>query len=273
MILNLLLFKNSSKLICMIGLIKLISIGSFASQPLKIIIDPGHGGADHGAVFYNIREADINLKVANLLKKLIDQNISLHSVLTRNSDENLTLEDRSHFASKQNGDVFISLHSNSFNNSKTHGVEFYFQNQLPPNEEAMYLANKENNSLDFTKNSLWPLKPIAGYEYIKSEVVNILQDLQLNQRIHLSSQLAEKLNNQWIGLKRSTQHSIKQAPFHVISSVNMPSTLIELGYLSNPTEAKFLNSKSYQEKMANSIYQGLLKYKEFIDKSISNNLN
>jgi N-acetylmuramoyl-L-alanine amidase len=249
------------------------SYETFSKSRLRVVIDPGHGGSDFGAYFFGFKESEINLKVSMELYRMLSSDNSFDPLLTRTRDISLSLEERSEIANQSKGSVFISLHSNSFPNSKAHGAEFYFQNQLPPNEEALYLANKENNQVISRINESWPLRPVEGHLQIKSEVSNILQDLQLNHRIFLSSQLAEALSLNWKGQKRSQFQTIKQAPFHVISNVNMPSSLIEMGYLSHDREAKLLADKSYQNKIANSLYRALIKYKEIVDKSPSVDLD
>ncbi|MCB0391575.1 MAG: N-acetylmuramoyl-L-alanine amidase [Bdellovibrionales bacterium] len=240
---------------------------------MKVILDPGHGGEDRGAEYFGVTEAKINLEVAKLLNEYLNSDQRFQAYLTRYKDINLTLEERSEFANTKNGDLFISLHANAFNQSLAKGVEFYFQNQLPPDEEVLYLANKENENKNGFVTSDWPLEPIADHDHLKPEVMSIIQDLQLNSRIRFSSQLAEFLNMHWKGITRPKKHAIKQAPFHVISHVMMPANLIEMGYLSNKKEAHNLNSPKYQKKIAKSIFEGLIKYKETIDKSPVNDLN
>ena len=246
---------------------------SWALKASRIIIDPGHGGNDNGAVYHGAREADINLKVGKLLNHLLKSDRRFIPFMTRTQDKHVSLEERSEFAHNKDGDIFISLHANSFHNSQPKGAEFYFQNQLPPDEEAMYLANKENSEGSKVNHDQWPLKPVRGHKKVKHEVSNIIQNLQLNYRILLSSKLAEALNMHWQGNRRVEKHSIKQAPFHVISNVSMPSSLIELGYLTNKSEAQKLKNRKYQQRVADSLYMGLIKYKEFIDKSLINDLN
>ena len=243
------------------------------AKPLRVIVDPGHGGQDRGAVYFGVTEAKINLKVAKLLRELLISDKRFQAQLTRTKDKNVSLEERSKFANAQKGDIFLSLHANAFDKPLAKGVEFYFQNQLPPDEEVLFLANKENENKKGGHSTGWPLLPVVDYQQLKPEVSSIIQDLQLNSRIRFSSQLAEALNMHWQGTKRSNRHSIKQAPFHVISNVSMPANLIEMGYLSNKKEAKSLNSRSYQKEIARSLFQGLVKYKETIDKSPINDLN
>ncbi|MCB0357735.1 MAG: N-acetylmuramoyl-L-alanine amidase, partial [Bdellovibrionales bacterium] len=150
---------------------------------------------------------------------------------------------------------------------------FYFQNQLPPDEEVLFLASQENENKKSMDSTGWPLYPVDNYQNLKPEVSSIIQDLQLNSRIKYSSQLAESLYNFWKGVKRSHRHVLKQAPFHVISHVSMPANLIEMGYLTNEKEAKKLRTLEYQRQIANSLFKGLVNYKESMDKTPINDLN
>ena len=246
---------------------------SVKSEPLRVILDPGHGGIDRGAIHHGVTEAQVNLKVALALNEILVSDKRFSPQLTRTKDITLSLEDRSAFANFKNGDIFLSLHANAYLTNKAKGVEIYFQNQLPPDEEVMFLANKENENRTRHDSLHWPLGSVVNATELKSEVASIIQDLQLNSRIRYSSLLAESINKYWRGHKRHIKHLIKQAPFHVISNVTMPANLIEMGYLSNEDEAKELNSKKYQNKIAESIYMGLVNFKDSIDKSPPNNLN
>ncbi|MCB9025552.1 MAG: N-acetylmuramoyl-L-alanine amidase [Bdellovibrionaceae bacterium] len=249
------------------------SLWASTSAPIQIILDPGHGGSDQGAVYFGVKESKINLKVALLLNELLisDKRFSPH--LTRNKDVSLSLEERAEIANLKKGDIFLSLHANAYEKDSTKGVEIYFQNQLPPDEEVLFLASKENENTKKHNYLNWPLGFVNDAKGLNSEVTSILQDLQLNSRIRYSSQLAESLGEHWQVSKRSERHLIKQAPFHVISNVSMPANLIEMGYLTNKSEAKNLKSKTYQKKIANSLYLGLINYKDYIDKSPLNDLD
>ena len=114
------------------------------ANPLYVVIDPGHGGSDAGAVYGDAKESDIALKVSLQLKKLLEKDRDFKVSLTREADFNLSLEERVQKAEKQKADIFLSLHANASNDQRAKGVEFYFQNNLPADEEAMYLANLEN---------------------------------------------------------------------------------------------------------------------------------
>lgn len=242
-----------------------------ASALHKVIIDPGHGGVDHGAVYYNLRESDITLQISQLLQKqLIEAGSEV--IMTRNNDRHVSLAERAELARQNKGDIFLSIHLNSSEDSRASGMEIYFENQLPADEESMFLANKENADHYVTKEIEWPLKPIPQAQHLKGDLLYIVQDLQRNHRIQMSSILALKIAQKWQGNRRSTENTIHQAPFYVISNVNMPSTLIEVGFVSNQKEAELLKSPSYQQSIVRGIVQGIKTYQEMIDKTSDLNL-
>ncbi len=232
----------------------LLSLSS--ATPLHVLIDAGHGGSDRGAVHNHLNEAEITLNVVLKLKAKLQNDPRFKVSLTRDRDESISLEERSDKANRIKADLFLSIHVNSSPDSRARGVEFYFQNQLPPDEESMYLAAQENaQTID---------NPEKTRE--KNELTTIVDDLKNNHRIWASSQLAKALMSQWETEKKSRAHAIRQAPFHVISNVTMPSTLVELGFISRPSEAVRLARNDHQEAMAEKLYRGLLEYKEIIDK-------
>lgn len=227
-----------------------------SASPLHVLLDAGHGGTDRGAVHNHLNEAEITLNVVLKLKAKLQNDSRFKVSLTRDRDESLSLEERTDKANSLKADLFLSIHVNSSPDARARGVEFYFQNQLPPDEESMYLAAQENaQAVD---------NPEKARE--KSELVTIVDDLKSNHRIWASSQLAKSLMSKWETEKKSRAHAIRQAPFHVISNVNMPSSLVELGFISRPSEALRLARSDYQEVMAEKLYRGLLEYKEIIDK-------
>lgn len=239
---------------------------SFA-KPFHVIVDAGHGGKDNGARKYNIKEADITLSVAKKLQALLKKDPAFNVSMTRTSNRSVSLKQRALFANRRNGDLFISIHANSSLDSRAHGGEIYFQNQLPPNEEALFLASKENaDKNDGSPSSAWPLYPIKLAPGTPTDVKHILKDLQRNERIRQSGLMAESIINAWTGKFSYRKRKIRQAPFYVVSNVTMPSTLVELGFVSNRQEAKRLTSNSYQNKLARELYKGLQKIKEVLDK-------
>jgi N-acetylmuramoyl-L-alanine amidase len=229
---------------------------AFAS-PLKVMIDPGHGGTDAGAVYGPAKESEISLKVAHHLKSLIEKSKDFSVTLTRSADQNLSLQERVQKAEQEKADLFISIHANASTDQRARGVEFYFQNQLPPDEESLFLANAENQSLQEAPANAPSLSK-------KSDVTAIIEDLKRHTKMQNSYVLSEKLLKSW-GKKES--NAIRQAPFFVITRTTIPSVLVELGFISNPKESQKLIRSEYQKEIAQKIFQGILDYKEMVDKA------
>jgi len=244
-----------------------------AATPLqRIVIDPGHGGTDCGAFYHNLKEKNLTLQIARQLRKeLVKKGWIVF--LTRNSDYNLSLSKRARLSRDFRGQLFLSIHVNSSENHQIQGMEVYFQNQLPPDEESMFQAKRENDNLNPQEELKWPLRPIPEASHLRGDLLNILQDLQRNHRINSSSRLAKHIAQAWTGQKRPTENIIHQAPFYVVSNVNMPSALVEIGFLSNKVEAHRLSSTQYQKNIVSNLVKGLSRFKEMVDKTINPSLN
>ncbi len=226
----------------------------FASA--KIILDPGHGGQDRGAVFNDTKESDLTLQISTRLRNLLRQR-GFDVIMTRQTDRHVSLAERARIAREYQGHLFLSIHTNSSGDIKAHGMEVYFENQLPADEESMFLANKENNDLKQKEETGWPLRPIAEADHLSGDLLNIVQDLQRNFRIQTSSRFALQLAEKWRGRKRPTENTVRQAPFYVLKNVNMTSALIEVGFISNVSEAEQLKSASYQNEIVLGILNGI----------------
>lgn len=229
-----------------------------------VVIDPGHGGQDAGAVYGQAKEADIALQVSLELKEIIQKDSSFKVSLTRESDTSLSLDERVQKAENEKADIFLSLHANAIQNQKIKGIEFYFQNHLAADEETLYLANLENqlsNEVLKNKSSLSSDQDLTK----KSDVLAIIEDLKRNTKIKHSHLLSQNLLQAWSRKSNRTPKSIKQAPFYVISRTKIPSVLVELGFLSNPNEAAKLQQKAYQRHLAENIFAGIKDFKENVD--------
>jgi N-acetylmuramoyl-L-alanine amidase len=275
-----------------------ISLGGLASNndanadaAKLVVLDAGHGGHDRGASHGGIFESEIALKITRLVGEKLQA--SGHKVLyTRTKDEWISLEKRANIANQARGDLFVSIHLNSSSDSRARGKEFYFQNQVPVDEEALFLANRENqpefehdhetspakreNASDATLSEADRIQ-LAGLRQaesaripnisnenprIRRDLKNILEDLDRSARVRASSELAVALFEEWKSkdpAPQSSGRSIRQAPFFLVSHVAMPSVLIEVGFLSHKRESEKLNTESYQESLANSIAEGIRK--------------
>ncbi len=218
----------------------------FGLKVKRVILDPGHGGRDPGASAFGLLEKDVTLGIALSLKKIIEQNHPRIKVLmTRKRDKYLKLEARTAFANKNRGDLFISIHVNASPRPRIRGVETYYLN-LTSDNEALALAAKENQT---------SLKSI-------SDLQNILNDLLTNSKIKESSELANKVQKSIVEMTTKSSHKlrdlgVKKAPFIVLLGAQMPSILVETGFLSNEAENRALRGKKFRYTLAQGIYQGI----------------
>lgn len=225
---------------------------SLNSQALTVLIDPGHGGEDNGAIHFDIKEADITLKLSqkilelNKLKIKQRQTQKINFITSRNKDQSLDLRDRVLKSKSENVDLILSIHANSNPDETIEGVEIYYENTLPPEQEMQRLA--------FWENQNWKNKSSED----KGDILSIKLDLEKNAKIYESSQIANKLK-EFLQTK-GISSKVKQAPFYILSESSSPALLIEIGYLSNPQEAKRLTSQKYQNNLASYLHEFLSNY-------------
>lgn len=234
------------------------------AKPFTVIIDSGHGGSDPGATRYGFKEKRIALQVSQYLSELLKKDRRFRVILTRKDDQTITLKERAEIANQAKGDLFLSIHINASINKNVRGVEFYFQNQLPPDKESFYLAAKENDVDQTSKDKI--SDNLGTPPTSNKDIAAIIEDMTRNHRISNSEQLAHKLYKSWDGSTKKRRMSVRQAPFYLISNVNMPSSLIELGFITNRKDAKILSSPNKQAEMAENLYAGIIKFKELLDK-------
>jgi len=228
--------------------------GSLAKQLAlgvrRIVIDPGHGGKDCGAIGYDkaVMEKNVTLEVSKRLAKKIRKRIGCEAILTRDRDVFLSLEERTAIANTTNGDIFVSIHANAHRSRKVHGVETYLLN-LATDREAIMVAARENATS--TKNI--------------SDLETILNELMKNAKVNESSRLARKVQQAMVKelkekYKKIKDNGVKQAPFYVLLGAEMPSILVEVAFISNPEECRRLNTASYQEDVVDGIVTGIEEY-------------
>ncbi len=255
------------RLLSLFILVCLFTFSRYGSASiLKVMIDPGHGGSDSGAVHGKIKESDISLKISQELKKILETDVRFLASLTREQDKSLTLIERVKTAEEFQAEILLSIHANSSPDPRAKGFEVYFQNYLPPDEESLFLASSENliqkTHQEEIQNSSDPTK--------KNDVLSIIEDLKRQDRMQKSYKLSREIL-QYMDAKEFT--SLRQAPFYVVSKSNMPAVLIEVGYVSHQIESEKLIKKETQQQIAQKIYLGLLQYKEMIDNSQKLGLN
>ncbi len=219
----------------------------------KIVIDPGHGGMDAGAIGPGgTKEKNINLELARLLyRKLKKAGYDVY--LTRNSDVFIPLSQRTKFANKKGADLFISIHCNANRNKKIRGMEVYFLSHSRTTWERA-VAMRENASIRFERKDT----SLANL----SQVELILADMAQNYFLKESSRLAELIVENATKVSGLKNKGPKQAGFYVLRGSYMPAVLIETGFISNPAEEKLLNDPSFRKKVIDGVYKGIIKFIE-----------
>ena len=227
------------------------------------MIDPGHGGTDHGAVYAGVKEADLVLSVSQKLRQLFQNDSRFVIEMTRHEDRTLTLQDRVHKAETQKADLIVSIHANAAQDPRARGVEFYVQNPLPTEEESLFLAHQESQIV--AANAFHEDDSLSK----SKDVAAIIEDLQRQNKFFKSLELSELLKKSWQTSRPKSLVSIKQAPFYVISQSRIPSVLIEIGFLSHPQESQLLKDVNYQKEIAEIIHNGILKYLDAESETLS----
>ena len=220
-----------------------------------IIIDPGHGGKDPGSIGYKgTKEKDIVLDVSKRLARKIQKNLRVKTILTRDEDVFIRLQDRTKFANTNEGDLFISIHVNSNESKKPYGFETYL---LKPgrNQEAINVALRENSVIELEGNKF---EKLTDEQLIQATIAQ-------SGFVQYSEKFAALIQEEIDKRVQSRNRGVKQAGFYVLMGASMPNVLIELGYISNPNEEKKLNSSSYRDMLATSIYYAIVKYQKILN--------
>ena len=232
----------------------------FAADPVfTVVIDAGHGGRDVGAVGSIVREKDINLAVALKLGALIATNHKDVNILyTRKTDVFLDFEVRADIANRNKADLFISIHTNSVDKSKANvrGAETYTLG-LAKTEENLEVAIRENAVILDEENYL---QRYGGFDPNSAESYIMFEFMQ-NMNMEHSVVLASEIQKAFASAKR-IDRGVRQAGFLVLWLTSMPGVLVELGFLSNRDEERYINSAEGQNQYARSIYTAFTKYKE-----------
>lgn len=234
------------------------------NRKFTVVIDPGHGGRDPGAVGYNSKEKDIVLSVGLKLGKLIEDNHpDVNVIYTRKNDHFVELNRRADIANKAHADLFISLHCNALDRKRRspQGVETFVLG-LHRSKDNLDVAKAENSVIMYEED--YSIK-YEGFNPNEPESY-IIFEFMANEFLDRSVLFASMVQNQLVSHSRRINRNVRQAGFLVLREVAMPSVLVELGYISNREEEKYLKSVSGQNSLAASIYNGFREYKREYDK-------
>jgi len=216
-----------------------------------IVIDPGHGGKDPGAVSKSgLQEKHVVLDIAKRLKTLLESSGSYHVYLTRETDIFIPLEERTAFANQKGADVFISLHVNSHKSRDAQGIETYYLS-LASDEEARLTAALENASAGKTVRDL----------------SSLLRYILRGTKVEESRELARTVQSRLCRHSGANDRGIRRAPFIVLIGAEAPSILVELGFMSNRQDERVLRTEEYRDKLARALMDAVEDYIKTIDQA------
>jgi len=222
----------------------------------KVVIDAGHGGNDPGCLGLSLKEKDVNLDVALQVGKLISDNCpDVQVIYTRKTDVFVELYRRAQIANNNHADLFISFHCNASENHAGNGVETYVMG-LAKSEANQAVARKENAAMLMEKNYQNNYDGFNPNSPESSVIFSLYSSAYLNNSISMASKVQRNL----VAASHLTDRGVKQAGYWVLYKVAMPSILIEMGFLTNPTDDAFMSKKSNLEKYAIGIYNAFASY-------------
>lgn len=240
-----------------------------SAREFVVVIDPGHGGKDHGAVGRKAKEKDIVLAVGKAfgrkIKDAYGRNDEVKVVYTRDDDTFVTLQGRADIANKAKGDLFVSIHANSVDKrtrgrDKIHGASVY---TLGVNRAARNLevAQRENAVMvlepDYTTT-------YAGFDPNSAESY-IIFEMEQNRHMVQSLNFAAKAQRELVKTAGRGDKNVRQAGFWVLHATSMPSVLVELDFICNPTQETYMSSKKGQDKLAQALFNAFVAYKKAYD--------
>ena len=215
-----------------------------------VIIDPGHGGADVGALGpAGTLEKDVTLAIARKVRANVINGLGLQAFLTRDREQEVSLEDRPAFANNYKADLFISIHANAFRSQGARGSEVYFLSYQAPDDDSRRQASMEGGEI--VPTSAAP----SG-----SDLALILWDMAQAEHLEESSALASRIQEELAEATGSQARGVKQAPFRVLVGAAMPAVLVEVAFISNAEEERLLVSDAYQSRVAAAITRGISRY-------------
>ena len=251
------LIKTIKPIIVILFLLFSITVFPQSNSKFIVILDAGHGGKDPGNSYNGFVEKEIALKTALKLEKILNKENDIQVIHTRKTDVFIELVDRPKKANHMDANLFVSIHCNSVSNPVPFGTETFVMG-LTRSKGNLEIAKQENSVILLEKNYKQTYK---GFDPKNPETLIGLKILQ-EDYLDRSIQLASKIENNFKHKLNRKSRGIKQTPLWVLDAAYMPSVLIELGFLSNNKEGKYLNSDIGQENMAQAIASAIISYKK-----------
>jgi N-acetylmuramoyl-L-alanine amidase len=228
-----------------------LALATQGPPPFTAVLDPGHGGAQDGALSPGgAKEKDLTLEIARRVKRRLER-LGMKVLLTRAGDQLVPLVNRAAVANAVKADVFVSIHLNSMPTEEARrvssGVETYFLSADASDAGAAASAARENADRLAGEPQADPADPVAG----------ILDDLEASDALAESSRLAYALHDHLVAALKAENRGVKQAPFYVLAGARMPAVLLEVGFISNAAEAARLCTADHQERIAAAVADGI----------------
>ncbi len=222
------------------------------SQAPLIIVDPGHGGKDDGATSPNgLLEKELNLDISKRLKKILETRYGYQVIMTRHDDTFIPLEERGEIANKKNADLFVSIHVNAAKRRSAHGIETYYLG-VANSAQAQETAARENGELVHSVKD----------NQVQQILASMISTTKINASAILAGHVQERLHS---SVKKKYSEvkdlGVKEGPFFVLHDTNMPSILVEVGFITNSREERRLRRSDYLERLASAIAQGVHEFK------------
>ena len=239
-------------LVAVLGLVAVLPLAAVEAreEPDRfdvVVLDAGHGGHDEGATGPSgLREKDLVLDVTRRLKKRLERR-GVEVILTRQEDRFLSLEERTAVANDSRADLFVSIHANASKSRKPRGIETYFASLEATDDAARATAERENMAFGAAAPDLGQADPLAA----------ILGDLIATQHLQESSEFAKLAQGELAEIGHARSRGVKQAPFVVLMGVQMPASLVEIGFVSNPAEEKGLRRAKRRDEIARALSRAI----------------
>ena len=226
---------------------------SVAERKVVVVIDPGHGGKDPGAIGPSkIYESNVVLAISLRLAEYINRTTDMKAVLTRDDDTFIVLRDRMKMGRESKADLFLSIHADALDNPRVKGASVYTLSLKGASDEAARVfAERENAYSSISEVEI---------SNMDKDAVSLLTDLSQNFSMKASKEAASIILNELSKVGSIRKKKVQEAGFAVLKSPDVPSVLIETTYISNPNEEARLNSRSYQDKLARAIFEGTRQY-------------
>jgi len=214
----------------------------------RIVVDPGHGGQDPGALGKGVTEASLVLDIALRLEKLLAMVPGIEVILTRRTDEYVPLQERTAIANREGADLFLSIHANASSNVRASGIETYFLN-FATTASAAAIAARENAASGQAMGAL--------PDFVKAIALNNKLDESRDFATYVQRAMIERLN---ASNTSAGNLGVKQAPFVVLIGAAMPSVLAEISFITNAQDVRQLRSTLYRQRIAEALFNGIRKY-------------